>query len=223
MRLYEYIIRRLILMVFVLLVVSVIVFYLTRGILACYFCPRALHHSEDERSHQTGTGCCPGSRYSFLSVLDSLRAGGTWMHSPALSAVFFVAAQCLFRELGIQSAARHWLGSNDLGVICVKVSRHRRARDRGFDSDRRNRASDGDNFCDSKQQIARSRFEDSCPNWVFDASLLACIHFTDCVLCCIFRVNNSGVLPSNGLLSTTCGICLSNVGTVRTYYRCAHF
>src|ERR1700731_90209 len=30
------------------------------------------------------------------------------------------------------------------------------------------------------------------------------------------RVNNSGILPSNGLLSTTCGICLPDVGTVRT-------
>src|SRR5579872_1904428 len=37
MRLYEYVIRRLILMVFVLLVVSIIVFYLTRGILPATF------------------------------------------------------------------------------------------------------------------------------------------------------------------------------------------
>jgi len=215
MKLYEYIIRRLILMVFVLIVVSIIVFYLTRGVLpptfalAPYITPRmndptklglAVGLGVATRScpswtafGQQAAGCVVPLYSQYFSWLSNALSGN-WGYSllPDIGSGqttlgLFASRFPATAELAIAGAILTVVIALPMGIISATKN---------------NKLPDH-----VSRIIALTGY--SMP--VFWLAFILQIVFVIYI-----RVNNSGVLPSNGLLSTTCGLCLSNVGTIKT-------
>ncbi len=214
MRLYEYILRRLILMVFVLLAVSVIVFYLTRGILpptfalAPYITPRMNDATKLGLAQGLGvaTRSCPswtafGQQHvgcvvplyqQYFSWLENALRGN-WGFSllPDIGAGqttlgLFAARFPVTAELAIAGAILTVVIALPMGIISAT---------------RNNKLPDH-----ISRIVALTGY--SMP--VFWLAFILQIVFV-----LYIRLNNSGVLPSNGLISMTCGLCFANVGTVK--------
>lgn len=215
MKLYEYVLRRLILMVFVLLAVSIIVFYLTRGILpptfalAPYITPRmndptklglAVGLGVATRSCPSWTafgqqqhGCVVPLYRQYFSWLENALKGN-WGYSllPDIGAGqttlgLFSARFPATAELAIAGAILTVVIALPMGIISAT---------------RNNKLPDH-----VSRIVALTGY--SMP--VFWLAFILQIVFV-----LYIRVNHSGVLPSNGILSTTCGLCISNVGNVKS-------
>ena len=97
MKLYEYIIRRLLLMVLVLFAVSVIVFYLTRGplppgsVLAPYITPRLTSLEKLQLAQSLGVAT------HKLSIVLRFYQQGSRLHCPALPTIFCLAEASVYR------------------------------------------------------------------------------------------------------------------------------
>jgi ABC-type dipeptide/oligopeptide/nickel transport system permease component len=214
MKLYEYVVRRLILMVFVLLAVSVIVFYLTRGVLpptfalAPYITPRMNDPTKLALAVGLGvaTKSCPSwtafgqqqvgcvvplYQQYFSWLVNALR--GNWgfsllpdIGSGQTTLGLFASRFPATAELAIAGAILTVVIALPMGIISAT---------------RNNKLPDH-----VSRIVALTGY--SMP--VFWLAFILQIVFVLYV-----RVNNSGVLPSNGLISTTCGLCFSNVGSIK--------
>jgi dipeptide transport system permease protein len=215
MKLYEYIIRRLILMIFVLFALSVIVFYLTRGILPATFAlaPYITPKMDDPAklglavglgvatkscpswtalTHQS-PGCIVPLYQQYFSWLENALKGN-WGYSLLQDIGAGQTTLGLFSsrfpataELAIAGAVLTIVIALPMGIISATKN---------------NKLPDH-----VSRIIALTGY--SMP--VFWLAFILQIVFVLYV-----RVHNTGVLPSNGLVSTTCGLCVANVGVVKT-------
>ncbi|MDA4130462.1 MAG: ABC transporter permease [Thaumarchaeota archaeon] len=213
MRLYEYVVRRLILMVFVLFVVSVIVFYLTRGILpatfalAPYITPRMNDATKLGLAVALGVatpscpswsafgqaahGCIVPLYQQYFSWLQNVFSGN-WGYSLLPDIGSGQTTLQLFSSRFPATAELAIAGSILTVVIALPM---------GIISATRN-----NKLPDHVSRIVALTGYSMPVFWLAFILQIAFVLY--------LRVNNSGILPSNGLLSTTCGICLGNVGTV---------
>ena len=213
MRLYEYAIRRLFLATFVLLALSLIVFYLTRGLLpptsalASYITPRMGETAKlaIARSLGVATSSCPsfsaftrndagcvvplwGQYFAWLRNVLSGNWGNTLL--PGISGtdttwhVFFERFPYT-AELAIVAAALTIVIALPFGIISATHN---------------NRVPD---------HISRiiSLGGYSIPQFWFGAVV-------QILFVLYLRVNGLGLLPGNGALATNCAICISNPGQV---------
>ena len=219
MKLYQYVIRRLILMVFVLFVVSLIVFYLGRGLLppasslAPYITPRMNDVTKLSVAQSLGvaTSSCP----SWSSFTDSspgcvvplyaqyfswLRGvlSGNWGLSqiPGIGTglttwTLFSSRFPLTAELAISAGLFTVIVAIPLGIVSATHN---------------NKAPDH-----VSRLVALTGY--SMP--IFWLGFLLQIVFV-----IYLRIQqgpfSSGILPSNGILGTACGICLPDPGTIKT-------
>lgn len=220
MKLYEYILRRLVLMVFVLFAVSVIVFYLTRGVLppasalAPYLTPRMNDVTKlvEAQSLGVATASCPSwSSFTtgapgcvvplYIQYFTWLRNvfAGNWGFSliPGVGTGtttwhLFVSRFPLTAELAIASGILTIVVAIPLGIVSATHN---------------NKAPDH-----ASRIVALTGY--SMP--IFWLAFLLQIIFVIYI-----RIQHGqysfGLLPSNGLLGKTCGICIPNPGTINTY------
>jgi dipeptide transport system permease protein len=215
MKLYEYIIRRLILMVFVLLAVSIIVFYLTRGVLPATFAlaPYITPRMNDPTKLQLAVGLgvatksCPSwsafgqqqagcivPLYSqYFSWLENVLKGN-WGYSllPDIGSGqttlgLFSSRFPATAELAMAGAILTIIIALPMGIISAT---------------RNNKLPDH-----VSRIVALTGY--SMP--VFWLAYILQIIFVLYV-----RVNNNGALSSNGLISTTCGLCFASVGSIKS-------
>jgi ABC-type dipeptide/oligopeptide/nickel transport system permease component len=210
-KLYEYAIRRLTLMMFVLFALSLLIFYLTRGLLpptsalASYITPRMGQTAKLALARSLGvaTSSCPsfsaftanapgcvvplwGQYFGWLKNVLS----GNWGYTllPGISGTektwdVFFARFPYTAELAIAGAALTILVAIPFGIISATHN---------------NKAPDH-----LSRMISLGGY--SVPQFWFGA--LVQILFVLYV-----RVNDLGLLPANGALATTCAICISNPG-----------
>jgi peptide/nickel transport system permease protein len=220
MKLYEYILRRLILMIFVLFVVSVIVFYITRGIpnptyaLAPFISPRLSDAQLLQLAQGLGlaTSNCPSyaafareasgcivplyqQYFSWLGMVFT----GNWGNSviPQIGAglstwALFTGRFPYTAELAIAGAILTVAFAIPMGIISAT---------------RNNKAPDHVSRIIALVGYSMPVF------WLaFILQIIFGIYLT------IPRGGfNVGLLPISGTVSDTCGICLSNPGTINTY------
>lgn len=216
MRLYEYVLRRLILMVVVLFALSVLIFYLTRGLLppttalAPYISPRLTDAGKLSIARAVGvaTASCPS--FSAFAALHSgcitplwtqyfywLRnvLAGNWGFTllPGISGTestwnVFFGRFPYTAELDIIAAVLTFLIGVPLGIIS---------------------ATHNNKMPDHVSRIV-SLGGYSIPQFWFGAMLL--IFFVLYV-----RIGNLGLLPASGALGTTCAICFSHPGHIASY------
>jgi peptide/nickel transport system permease protein len=212
LRLYAYAARRLLLMVFVLLGLSVLIFYLTRGLLpsnfalAPYINPRMDDTAKLSvaRSIGVATASCP-SYSAFVSqqagcivplwgqyftwLLNAL--GGNWGLTllPGISGTdttfhVFFSRFPYTAELALAGAALTALIGVPLGIIS---------------------ATHNNKLPDHAARVV-SLGGYSVPQFWFGAML-------QIIFVLYIRVNGSGLLPASGALATTCGICFPDPGS----------
>ncbi len=220
MKLYEYVARRLVLMVFVLFAVSLIVFYLTRGVLpagsalAPYITPRmndaaklstAVGLGVAEPScpswiafNKAAPGCIVPLWQQYFSWLQNIFAGN-WGFSllPDIGSGqttwgLFTSRFPYTAELAVAGAILTVVIALPMGIVSAthnnKVPDH------------------------VSRIIALTGY--SMP--VFWLAFLLQLIFV--VYVTIHVTNGSvGLLPSNGVLPTNCGICFTNPGNIYTY------
>jgi peptide/nickel transport system permease protein len=216
MRLYAYAARRLLLMLLVLFGLSILIFYLTRGLLppsfalAPYITPRMDDAAKLSvaRAINVATTACP-SYTSFVAlqagcVVPLWSQYGTWLANaltgnwgltllPGISGtdttlhVFFNRFPYT-AELAIAGATLTILIGVPLGIVSATHN---------------NKLPD---------HIARiiSLGGYSVPQFWFGAML-------QIIFVLYLRFNGSGLLPANGALATTCGVCFPNPGTIGTF------
>ncbi|HLQ06173.1 MAG TPA: ABC transporter permease [Nitrososphaerales archaeon] len=216
MRLYVYIARRLLLMVFVLFGLSVLIFYLTRGLLpvsfalAPYITPRMDDATRliTARAIGVATASCP-SYSAFVSgqegcVVPLWGQYFTWLTNaltgnwgltllPGISGTdttwhIFWSRFPFTAELAVAGAFLTILLGIPLGIISATHN---------------NKLPD---------HVARifSLGGYSVPQFWFGAML-------QIIFVLYIRVNGSGLLPASGALATTCGICFGNPGQLASY------
>jgi peptide/nickel transport system permease protein len=216
LRLYEYAIRRLILMVFVLLAVSVLVFVLARAFippsvtLSPYITPRmdAAAKLSIARAVGVATDSCPsftafttsqpgcivplwGQYYAWLSHALSGNWGFTLL--PGISGtattwhVFFGRFPYTV-ELALGASILTIILGIPLGIVS---------------------ATHNNKLPDHLSRIF-SLGGYSVPQFWFAAIL-------QLIFALYIRVNGLGLLPASGALATTCGVCFSNPGTITSY------
>jgi ABC-type dipeptide/oligopeptide/nickel transport system permease component len=219
MKLYEYVIRRLILMVFVLFVVSVIVFYLTRGILppssalAPYITPRMTDPVKLSEAQALGVatsscpswdafiarapGCVVPTYIQYFSWLKQVFEGN-WGFSliPGLSPGtttwnLFSGRFPLTAELAIAGAILTIFVAIPMGIISATHN---------------NKAPDH-----ASRIIALTGY--SMP--IFWLGFILQIVFVIYIRI-RYGAYTFGLLPSNGILGMSCGICFTNPGTIST-------
>ena len=216
MRLYEYAIRRLILMAFVLFALSLLIFYLTRGLLppstaiASYITPKMNDQAKLQVARALGvaTSSCP----SFAAFADQ-QAGcvvplwaqysswltnvltGNWGYTllPGLSGTettwdVFIDRFGYTAELAIVGALLTIAIGIPLGIIS---------------------ATHNNKIPDHISRIV-SLGGYSIPQFWFAAIL-------QIVFVLYIRIFGLGLLPAHGALATGCAICLPNPGTVPSY------
>ncbi|MDA4136519.1 MAG: ABC transporter permease [Thaumarchaeota archaeon] len=213
MKLYEYVIRRLLLMAVVLFLLSLLIFYLTRGLLpagtslAPYISPRMSDGVKLQLAQNIGvaTSSCP----SFTAFSDN-QAGcivplweqySTWLHNvlagnwgytllPGISGTektwdVFFGRFPLTAELAIAGAGLTILIGIPLGIIS---------------------ATHNNKLPDHLSRIVALGGY-SVPQYWFGAIL-------QILLVLYIRVNGLGLFPTSGSLATLCAICVANPGTV---------
>ena len=216
MKLYEYAIRRLLLMVVVLFLLSLVIFYLTRGLLppttslAPYITPKMNDVAKLELAQSLGvaTSSCP----SFTAFSNG-QAGCVvplwgqyvgWLHNvltgnwgytllPGIAgtettlAVFFDRFP-LTAELAIAGAGLTILIGIPLGIVSATHN---------------NKLPDH-----ISRVVALGGY--SVPQYWFGAML-------QILLVLYIRFNGLGLFPANGAFATSCALCISNPGTVAMY------
>jgi len=215
-RLYEYVLRRILFMIFVLFALSVLIFYLTRGLLppttalAPYINPRLTDAGKLSIARAVGvaTSTCPS-----FSDFAALQNGcvtplwtqyfywlknvlvGNWGYTllPGISgtestwSVFFGRFPYT-AELDIVAAVLTFIIGVPLGIISATHN---------------NKAPD--HF---SRIISLGGY--SIPQFWFGAMLLI-------VFVLYVRIGGLGLLPASGALGTTCALCFSNPGAITTY------
>jgi ABC-type dipeptide/oligopeptide/nickel transport system permease component len=215
LRLYVYAIRRLLLMVVVLFGLSVLIFYLTRGLLpsnfalSAYITPRMDDAAKLSvaRALNVATGSCP-SYQAFVDqqsgcIVPLWGQYGSWLTNaltgnwgltllPGISGTdttwhVFFSRFPYTAELAVAGAILTVLIGVPLGIVSAT---------------RNNKLPD---------HVARvvSLGGYSVPQFWFGAML-------QIIFVLYLRVNGSGLLPANGALATTCGICFGNPGQITT-------
>ena len=220
MKLYEYVLRRIVLMVFVVLAMSIIVFYLTRGFLppasalAPYISPRmndveklaeaqavgvATASCQSWSSFTTGaSGCVVPLYIQYFNWLRNVLVGN-WGYSlipgigtGTLTWSLFASRFPNTAELAITGGVLTVLVALPLGIVSATHN---------------NKAPD-----QASRIVALTGY--SMP--IFWLAYILQILFVIYI-----RVQSGqyslGLLPSNGLLGTTCGICIANPGTIKTF------
>ena len=216
MKLYEYVIRRLLLMVLVLFLLSLLIFYLTRGLLppssaiSQYITPKMNSIAKLELAQSLGvaTQSCP----NFTAFSDN-QAGCVvplwgqyvgWLHNvltgnwgytllPGISGtqttltVFFQRFP-LTAELAIAGAGLTILIGIPLGIVS---------------------ATHNNKLPDHLSRIV-SLGGYSIPQFWFGAML-------QILLVLYIRVGGLGLFPANGAFATSCAICISNPGTATAF------
>ncbi len=221
MKLYEYVARRLVLMIFVLFAVSIIVFVLTRGVLpatsalAPYITPKMTDSVKLETAVGLGvaeSGCPSFNAFShnapgcivplyiqYFSWLKNVLSGN-WGFSllPDIGSGqttwnLFVARFPFTAELAIAGAILTIVIAIPMGIISATHN---------------NKVPDH-----VSRIIALTGY--SMP--VFWLAYILQIVFVIYITIQISATNSIGLLPSNGVLPTNCGICFSNPGSINTY------
>ena len=213
MKLYEYAIRRLVLMVFVLFMLSLVIFYLTRGLLpptsalSSYITPRMNDTAKLAVAQSLGvaTSSCPSfndfTRNTPGCVVPLWQQYFTWLKNvlsgnwgytllPGLSGTettwnVFFSRFPYTAELAIAGAALTILIAIPFGIVS---------------------ATHNNKLPDHVSRVI-SLGGYSVPQFWFGA--LAQILFV-----LYIRVNGLGFLPANGAVATNCGICISDPGLV---------
>ena len=216
MKLYEYAIRRIVLMVGVLVALSFIMFYLARGLLppttalAPFITPRMNDIEKLSLAQSLGvaTASCPsfgafsvqaagcvvplwGQYIGWLQQIVS----GNWGYTllPGIAGTqttwnVFWARFPFTAELAIGASILTILIGFPLGIISATHN---------------NKPPDH-----ASRIIALGGY--SLPQFWFAAIL-------QIVFVLYVTLGGSGILPGSGSLSTTCGLCLANIGTIHTY------
>lgn len=221
MKLYEYVIRRLILMIFVLFVVSLIVFFLTRGplppgsVLAPYITPRLNDMQKLQLAQELGvaTGGCPSFAaftakqagcivpiyLQYFSWFQKVLFTGNWGISQipgigsGLSTWTLFASRFPFTaELAIAGAILTIIVALPLGIVSATHN---------------NRVPDHTSRIFALTGYSMPIF------WLgYILQIVFVIYLT------IPRGQYVvGLLPSNGILSTDCAICFADPGKIRIY------
>ena len=216
MKLYEYIIRRLALMIFVLFVLSLLIFYLTRGLLppstalAPYITPRITDAGKLSLARALGvaTTTCPsfsdfvsqtngcivplwGQYYGWLTNVLIGNWGFTLLPGIAGTATtwdVFFSRFPYTAELAIAGAILTILIGIPLGIVS---------------------ATHNNKLPDHASRII-SLGGYSVPQFWFGAML-------QILFVLYVRVSGAGLLSATGALSTTCGICIPNPGQIISY------
>ncbi|HKM75743.1 MAG TPA: ABC transporter permease [Candidatus Bathyarchaeia archaeon] len=216
MKLYEYIIRRLGLMVFVLFALSILIFYLTRGLLpastalAPYINPRIGDAGKLSLARALGvaTATCPsyqafaseasgcivplwGQYYGWLMNVLTGNWGFTLLPGIAGTATTWSVFFSRFpytAELAIAAAILTIAIGIPLGIVS---------------------ATHNNKLPDHASRII-SLGGYSVPQFWFGALL-------QILFVLYVRVNGAGLLPATGALTTTCAICIANPGQITTY------
>jgi ABC-type dipeptide/oligopeptide/nickel transport system permease component len=220
MKLYEYVIRRLILMVFVLFAVSVIVFYLARGLLppasalAPYITPRMNDATKLGEAVALGVatpscpswsaftsaqpGCVTPLYLQYFSWLENVLRGN-WGFSliPGIGSgqttwSLFISRFPYTAELAIAGGILTIVVAIPLGIVSATHN---------------NKAPDH-----ASRIVALTGY--SMP--IFWLGFLLQIIF---VIYLRIQIGpfSLGVLPSNGVLGTQCGLCIYDPGSINTY------
>ena len=216
MRLYIYILRRLLLMVFVLFALSLLIFYLTRGLLpptsalAPYITPRMDDAAKLSvaRALNVATSSCP-SFQAFTSFQPGCvvpvwgqyfawlqnALTGNWGYSLLPNVAPLTPTWDVFwsrfpftAELAVAAAILTVVLGVPLGIISATHN---------------NKLPDH-----ASRMISLGGY--SVPQFWFGAVL-------QIVFVLYFRVNGLGLLSTSGALSTTCGVCFANPGTVTAF------
>ena len=216
MRLYAYILRRLLLMLFVLFALSVLIFYLTRGLLpptsalAPYITPRMDDSAKLSVARAVGvaTNSCP-SFQAFISLQNGCivpvwEQYGAWAHNvltgnwgysllPNVAPLtptwdVFWSRFPYTAELAIAAAVLTVAFGIPLGIIS---------------------ATHNNKWPDHLSRIV-SLGGYSVPQFWFGAVL-------QIIFVLYIRVNGLGLLSTSSAVATNCGICLMNPGTITTY------
>jgi peptide/nickel transport system permease protein len=216
LRIYEYIVRRLALMIFVLFALSLLMFYLTRGLLppttalAPYITPRMRDAGKLSLAKALGvaTPDCP-SFQAFTSEASGCIVPlwgqysgwlknvltGNWGFTllPGITGTastwdVFFARFPYTAELAIAAAILTILIGIPLGIVS---------------------ATHNNKLPDHASRIV-SLGGYSVPQFWFGAML-------QIIFVLYVRVNGSGLFPATGALSTTCGICFNNPGGIISY------
>jgi peptide/nickel transport system permease protein len=216
LKLYEYIIRRLALMVFVLAALSVLIFYLTRGLLppstalAPYINPRISSAGKLSLARALGvaTAACPsyeafasqatgcivplwGQYSGWLRNVLTGNWGFTLLPGIAGTATtwdVFFSRFPYTAELAIWAAVLTIVAGIPLGIVS---------------------ATHNNKLPDHASRII-SLGGYSVPQFWFGAML-------QILFVLYVRVNGSGLFSATGALSTTCGICIANPGQITPY------
>lgn len=216
MKLYEYIIRRLALMVFVLFALSLLIFYLTRGLLppttalAPYISPRIGPGGKLSLARALGvaTASCPsyeafaseasgcivplwGQYYGWLTNVLTGNWGFTLLPGITGTATtwhVFFSRFAYTAELSIAAAILTIVIGIPLGIVS---------------------ATHNNQLPDHASRIV-SLGGYSVPQFWFGAML-------QILFVLYVRVNGSGLLSATGALSTACGICFANPGRITAY------
>jgi ABC-type dipeptide/oligopeptide/nickel transport system permease component len=216
MKLYEYVLRRLVLMFFVLFALSVLIFYITRGLLppatalAPYINPRISDSGKLSLARALGvaTDTCP-SYSDFASQLSGCVTPlwsqyygwltnvltGNWGYTllPGIAgtattwSVFFSRFPYT-AELAIAAAILTILIGIPLGIVSATHS---------------NRLPDH-----ASRIVSLGGY--SVPQFWFGAML-------QILFVLYLRVGGAGLLPANGAVATSCAICIPNPGRIFTY------
>ncbi len=216
MKLYEYTLRRLALMGFVLLAVSVIVFYLTRGLLppeaalAPYITPRMDDSTKLNLARSLGVatsscsswgaltahqnGCVVPTWGQYFVWLQNV-IGGNWGYSllPGISGTettwdVFTTRFPYTAELAILGTVLTIAIGIPLGIVSATHN---------------NRLPDH-----LSRMFSLGGY--SIPAFWFGLML-------QLLFVLYLGINGSGLLPSNGAISTTCAVCLSEPGKITTF------
>ncbi len=216
MRLLAYAVRRLILMVFVLIGLSVLIFYVTRGLLppnfalAPYITPRMddATRLSIAKGLDVATPSCPSYTdlvnqvpgcvvpvWGQYTVWLSNALTGNWglTQLPGIAGTdttwhIFASRFPYTAELAVAGAALAILIGIPLGIVS---------------------ATHNNKLPDHVSRVV-SVGGYSVPQFWFGATL-------QIIFVLYVRVNGSGLLPASGVLATTCGACIANPGTVTPY------
>jgi len=216
LRLYEYILRRLLLMIFVLFALSLLIFYLTRGLLpptsalAAYITPRMDDNAKLSVARALGvaTANCPSYQAftqlqsgcvvpvwgQYLTWLQNALTGN-WGYSllPGVAPLTttwnaFFGRFPFTVELALAAAILTILLGVPLGIISATHS---------------------NKWPDHLSRIV-SLGGYSVPQFWFGAVL-------QIIFVLYIRVNGLGLLATNSAVATTCGICFASPGTVTAF------
>lgn len=155
MKLYEYALRRMLLLTFVLFAVSLIVFYLARGALppeyslSPYITPRMTD------PQKLGLAQGLGVATSVCTVVSSIYLTRTWLCSPNLVAVCRLVEVGCGRRLGILSTSRAFWDGENLGRLFIPFPIHSTARSYLLDRDVHHSVPYGDHLRHQEQQTSR--------------------------------------------------------------------